>query len=55
MHCIFPRVDFPVPQDVPRIVVVAGLGDVGSGPSGGQLKALSTASGPVRAPANSLY
>ena len=47
--CIFQTKDHEFSEEGSLIVVVAGCGQVGRGPRGGQREALSTASGPVRA------
>jgi len=48
--CIFQKKDHKFVREGSLIVVVEGCGQVGRGPRGGQRKALSTASGPPRAP-----
>ena len=53
--CIFRKKDREFSEGGSLIVVVAGCGQVGRGSCGGQRKALSTASEPVRAPARTVH
>jgi hypothetical protein len=55
MTCIFQKKPNDLSLEDSLMAVVAGCGQVGRGPRGGQCKALAKASGPVRAPARTVH